>query len=286
VASKPNFANLYIFVAKSSKLFANFAYFAGANLTIMSISLLKAERKALILKQINIHTRVTFNDLTTITHVSEDTIRRDLNEMAQEGSVIKVRGGAMISSYHPSAQRSEVYAQNDKQKIAHKALSLLKDGMFILIGGGTTVRELIKMIPDSLKATFITVNPFTAMELLEKPNLETIMIGGKMSKYSQMAIGGEVMQQLAGIKADLSIFGTNAIDAKYGLSDSDWDTVQIKKAMIQAAEKTAILTISEKLDSTMRLKISDLSDIQYLITELAPQSPILQAYTEGGVVLL
>jgi DeoR family transcriptional regulator, fructose operon transcriptional repressor len=252
----------------------------------MSISLLKTERKALILKQINIHTRVTFNDLTIITHVSEDTIRRDLNEMAQEGSVIKVRGGAMISSYHPSAQRSEVYAQNDKQKIAQKALSLLKDGMFILIGGGTTVRELIKMIPDSLKATFITVNPFTAMELLEKPNLETIMIGGKMSKYSQMAIGGEVMQQLAGIKADLSIFGTNAIDARYGLSDSDWDTVQIKKAMIQAAEKTAILTISEKLDSTMRLKISDLSDIQYLITELAPQSPILQAYTEGGVVLL
>jgi DeoR family transcriptional regulator, fructose operon transcriptional repressor len=267
-------------------IFARIAYFAGANLVIMSVSLLKTERKALILKQINIHTRVTFNDLTTITHVSEDTIRRDLNEMAQEGSVIKVRGGAMISSYHPSAQRSEVYAQNDKQKIAQKALSLLKDGMFILIGGGTTVRELIKMIPDSLKATFITVNPFTAMELLEKPNVETIMIGGKMSKYSQMAIGGEVMQQLAGIKADLSIFGTNAIDARYGLSDSDWDTVQIKKAMIQAAEKTAILTISEKLDSKMRLKISDLSDIQYLITELAPQSPILQAYTEGGIILL
>jgi DeoR family transcriptional regulator, fructose operon transcriptional repressor len=252
----------------------------------MSVSLLKTERKAIILKQINIHTRVTFNDLSSITHVSEDTIRRDLNEMAQEGTVIKVRGGAMISSYHPSAQRSEVYAQNDKQKIAQKALKLIADGMFVLIGGGTTVRELIKMIPDTLKATFITVNPFMAMELLEKPNLETIMIGGKMSKYSQMAIGGEVMQQLSGIKADLCIFGTNAIDAKYGLSDSDWDTVQIKKAMIQASEKTAILTISEKLNSTMRLKIAELKDFHYLITELNPQSLLLSAYTEGGVVLL
>ena len=251
----------------------------------MSISLLKNERKALILKQINIHTRVTFSDLSGLTHVSEDTIRRDLNEMAQEGSVIKVRGGAMISSYHPSAQGTEVYAQNDKQVIARKTLKLLHDDMFILIGGGTTVRELIKMLPDTLKATFITVNPFTAMELLEKPNLETIMIGGKMSKYSQMSIGGEVIQSLSEIKADLCIFGTNAIDLKEGLSDSDWDTVQVKKAMIKAAEKTAVLTISEKLNSTMRLKIADLRDISYLITELSPKSPFLSPYTEGGVIL-
>jgi DeoR/GlpR family transcriptional regulator of sugar metabolism len=144
------------------------------------------------------------------------------------------------------------------------------------------VRELIKIIPDTLKATFITVNPFTAMELLEKPNLETIMVGGKMSKYSQMAVGGEVIQQLSEIKADLCIFGTSAIDAKNGLSDSDWDTVQIKKAMIKASEKTAILTISEKLNLTMRLKIADIQDITYLITELLPDSPLLADYTEGG----
>ena len=252
----------------------------------MSVSLLKNERKTLILKQIKIHTRVTFSDLSGLTNVSEDTIRRDLNEMAQEGSVIKVRGGAMISSYHPSAQGTEVYAQTAKQVIAQKTLRLLHDGMFVLIGGGTTVRELIKLIPDSLKATFVTVNPFMAMELLEKPNLETIMIGGKMSKYSQMSVGGEVTQALSEIKADLCIFGTNAIDIKGGLSDSDWDTVQVKKAMIKAADKTAVITISEKLNSTMRLKIADLQDTHYLITELDPKSSILSAYTEGGVTTL
>jgi DeoR family transcriptional regulator, fructose operon transcriptional repressor len=252
----------------------------------MSVSLLKTERKSLILKQVNIHTRVTFSDLSNLMNVSEDTIRRDLHELAQEGKIIKVRGGAMISSYHPTALNGTIYAYAEKMDIAKKALSLIHNGMMVVIGGGTTVRELIKMIPDTLKATFITVNPFTAMELLEKPNIETILIGGKLSTYSQMAVGGEVIRQLSDIKADLCIFGTNAIDTNMGLSDSDWDTVQVKKAMIQAAKKTAILTISEKLNSAMRMKIAGLNDFHYLITELNPTSDILQVYREGGVQLL
>jgi DeoR family transcriptional regulator, fructose operon transcriptional repressor len=252
----------------------------------INISFLKNERKSLILKQVNIHTRVTFSDLSTLMNVSEDTVRRDLNELATEGKIIKVRGGAMISSYHPTALNGTVYAYTEKREIAKKALSLIHNGMMVLIGGGTTVRELIEMIPDTLKATFITVNPFTAMELLEKPNIETILIGGKLSTYSRMAIGGEAIQQLSEIRADLCIFGTNAIDINMGLSDSDWDTVQIKKAMVKAAKKTAILTISEKLNSSMRLKIASLNDIHYLITELSPKSQNLQIYTEGGLQLL
>jgi DeoR family transcriptional regulator, fructose operon transcriptional repressor len=247
----------------------------------MSVSLLKNERKSLILKQINIHTRVTYSDLSLLTHVSEDTIRRDLNELSIEGRVIKVRGGAMVSAYHPSAELSAVYERSNKQLIANKALTLVKNGMFILIGGGTTVRELIKIIPEHLNATFITTNPFTAMELADKPNIETILIGGKVSSYSQMCVGGEVIQKLSEIKPDLCILGTNALDAENGMTDSDWESVQVRKAMIKAAEKTAILAISEKLNATMRLKIVDLQEIDFLITEREPTDPFLKAYTEG-----
>lgn len=252
----------------------------------MSVSLLKNERKALILKQINIHTRVTFSDLSNLTHVSEDTIRRDLNELAIEGKVMKVRGGAMISTYHPTASRHEVYALSDKQIIAKKTINLIQDGMLVIIGGGTTVREVIKLIPDNLRATFITPNPFTAMELIEKPNIETIMLGGKMSQYSQMAVGGEVIQKLSEVKADICIMGTNAIDTKEGLTDSDWDTVQVKKAMVKSSEKTAIIAISEKLHSSMRLKVADLKDIHYIVTELPPQSEPLLPFGENGLTLI
>jgi DeoR family transcriptional regulator, fructose operon transcriptional repressor len=252
----------------------------------MSVSLLKNERKAIILKQVNIHTRVTFSDLSNITNVSEDTIRRDLNELATEGKIIKVRGGAMISTYHPTAHRDDVYALPDKQIIAQKTIDLIHDGMLIIIGGGTTIREVIKLIPDSLRATFLTPNPFTAMELIEKPNIETIMMGGKMSQYSQMTIGSEVNQKLSEVKADLCIMGTNAIDTIDGLTDSDWETVQVKKAMVKSSKKTAIITISEKLNSSMRLKVANLNEISYLITELPKESEVLIPYSENGLMLI
>ena len=251
----------------------------------MSVALLKNERKDLIMRQVNIHTRVTFSDLSQLTNVSEDTIRRDLNELASEGCIIKVRGGAKVSAYHPDTLHENVYEVDSKKIIAQKALKLIENGMFVLIGGGTTVRELIRMIPDSLNATFITVNPFTVMDLVSKPNIETIMIGGKMSSYSQMAVGGDVILKLSEIKADLCIMGTNAIDARNGITDSDWESVQVKKAMIKSAGKTAIVAISEKLNSTMRLKIAHLSDIKYLVTELDPKDAILTNYTEGVTLM-
>ena len=136
-----------------------------------------------------------------------------------------------------------------------------------------------------MNATFITVNPFTVMDLVSKPNIETIMIGGKMSSYSQMAVGGDVILKLSEIKADLCIMGTNAIDAQNGITDSDWESVQVKKAMIKSAGKTAIVAISEKLNSTMRLKIVNLGDIKYLVTELDPKDAILTNYTEGVTLM-
>lgn len=249
------------------------------------VALQKKERKQLIIKQVNIHTRLMFSDLVTLIDVSEDTIRRDVNELADDGQLIKIKGGAMSAAYH-YAQHSETYAQSSKEIIAEKALKLLRDDIIVLIGGGTTAREFIKRIPTTLKATFITVNVLTAVELLDKPMIKTIMIGGQISAYSQMTISGEVFEYLANIKADLCILGTNAIDHNSGLTDSDWETVQVKKAMIKAANKVAIIAISEKLDSAMQMKIADISEIDYLITDLPPDSFELQTYKAKNLTIL
>lgn len=255
-----------------------------ANGTV-GVSLPKKERKILILKQVNIHTRLMFNDLVHLIDVSEDTIRRDVNELAEEGQVIRIKGGVMSAAYH-IGHDAETYAQSNKLIIAEKAVELLRDDMIVLIGGGTTIREFIKRIPGKLRATFITVNVLTAVELLDKPMIKTIMIGGQISAYSQMTVSGEVFEYLAGIKADLCILGTNAIDNANGLTDSDWETIQVKKAMIKAAERVAILAISEKLNSSMQMKIADIDEIHHLITELPPDSAELQAYRSKNLTIL
>ena len=249
------------------------------------LMLSKKKRKELITKQINIHTRLMFSDLVKLIDVSEDTIRRDVNELAEEQQVIRIKGGAMTAAYH-YGQESKTYAQNDKLIIAEKAVNLLKDDMIVLTGGGTTIREFIKKIPNSLRATFITVNPLTAVELLDKPLIKTIMIGGQLSAYSQMVVSGEVFEYLTNIKADLCILGINAIDATSGLTDSDWETIQVKKAMIKAADKLAVLTISEKLNSVMQMKIAEINDVDFLITELPQDNEVLHAYKVKNITIL
>jgi len=84
----------------------------------------------------------------------------------------------------------------------------------------------------------------------------------------------------------LCILGINAIDSVNGLTDSDWETIQVKKAMMKAAKQVAVLTISEKLNSLMQMKIADFSEIDYLITELDPHDKLLQPYHSKSVTIL
>jgi DeoR family transcriptional regulator, fructose operon transcriptional repressor len=251
------------------------------------VALLKKERKSQILKHINIHSKVTFNELAEMLKVSEDTIRRDLAELSDSGEILRIRGGAMSAGNKFISKTSKTtYAFEKKHVIAKKALELIKEGMIILIGGGTTIDEFVKIIPDNFRATFITINPVTSLELLEKPNIETIILGGKLSSYSQTVVGGEAFSRLAEIKADLCIMGTNAVDATEGITDLDWESVEIKKAMFKAAKKVAILAISEKLNSVMRLRICHFEDIDFLITELSPSENILLNYKNSSVQVL
>ena len=108
--------------------------------------MLKRERQAYILKQINLHNRVLSSDLSLEINVSEDTIRRDLIELSESDKLIKVHGGALSRSFHSSFLRSDVYQLDHKKKIAAKAVSLIKDGMFVLTSGGTTLIEMARML--------------------------------------------------------------------------------------------------------------------------------------------
>lgn len=140
--------------------------------------MLKEERQAYIIHQINLHNKVLSSDLSTQLNVSEDTIRRDLNELAELGKVIKVYGGALSKSFQYPLQSLDVYAKESKKLIAKKGLELIQNGMSILAGGGTTMLEFAKMIPESLQCTFFTISPLVALELSERTNADVILIGG------------------------------------------------------------------------------------------------------------
>lgn len=247
--------------------------------------MLKKERQALIIKQINLHNKVLSSDLSAELNVSEDTIRRDLNELALENKIVKVHGGALSKSYNFTATQEETYAFDEKNIIAQKTISLIKDGMTILCSGGTTIRAIASLLPDNLNITFFTVSPLISLELIKHPNTEVILLGGKLSNSSKISVGGEVVSKINEIKADLCILGINGFDLE-GVSDSDHEVVQVKKAMIRASKQIVVPTISEKLNSTLRLSVCSLNEIDFIITELSPKHPSLQPYSSRvGMIL-
>jgi DeoR/GlpR family transcriptional regulator of sugar metabolism len=247
-------------------------------------AMLKKERQAYITQQLNIHNKVLSSDLSTQLKVSEDTIRRDLNELSEMGSLLKVHGGALSTGFHFTLENNSIYSLSEKQVIARKAISLIKDGMLILLSGGTTIRELVKALPLELNATFITVSVPIALELLNHPNSEVIFLGNKLSKSAQMAVGAEVVKKLSEIKADLCFLGTNSIDTN-GVTDMEWEVIEVKKAMLTAATTKISLAISEKLDTEQRLRICTLHELDYLITELHPENPALINYNKKVTVI-
>lgn len=230
--------------------------------------MLKKERQTYIMKQINLHNKVLSSDLSQQLDVSEDTIRRDLNELDEAGKLLKVHGGALSKSFHFPFHQNEVYAQESKKQVALKAINLIKEGMVVLTGGGTTMIEMAKLIPPDLELTFFTISPLVALELAEHPKLTVILIGGLLSKNTQINIGARVINELSEINVDLCFLGANGIDAKEGITDSDWEVVQVKKAMIRSSSRVAVLSISEKLNSVQKMKVCRLKDIDYLITEI------------------
>ncbi|MBC6110713.1 DeoR/GlpR family DNA-binding transcription regulator [Pedobacter fastidiosus] len=248
--------------------------------------MLKRERHDFIMRQINLHNRVLTSDLVQLLNVSEDTIRRDLQELVDEGLLFKVHGGALSKSYHSSFDDSTVYARDSKIIIAKKATNLIKDGMVVLIGGGTTILEFVKQLPQGISATFFTISPLVAVELAKYNNVEVILIGGLFSKNSQVTYGGHVISQLSEIKADLCLMGTSALHPEGGLTDTDWEINQLKKAMLACSKKSAVLCISEKLDITLRLKVCPIESISYLVTELDNKHESLADYQSKEVNIL
>ncbi|HMU45890.1 MAG TPA: DeoR/GlpR family DNA-binding transcription regulator [Chitinophagaceae bacterium] len=246
--------------------------------------MLKKERQAYILHQVNLHNRVLSSSLCSEINVSEDTIRRDLQELAEEGKLIKVHGGALSHSFNQVSFPNEgVYSQNNKQVIANKAIELISNGMFVLTSGGTTIMELARSLPPQLKATFISGSIPVILEYMHHPNIEVILIGDKISKNSKITVGSDAIAKIKQMKPDICFLGTNALDIEHGITDNDWEVVQLKKAMIEASKKVVFLSIAEKINSVQPIKVCDLEDIDLLITELDTNNPILKPYIQAGV---
>lgn len=249
--------------------------------------MLKKERHSHILKKLHSESKLNTIDLATELAISEDTIRRDLNELHNKGLLVKVYGGAFLAE-EKSTNIFDIKIVNEDKKnaLGSKALSLLKDGQVIIMSGGTTNLAFSKLIPEQLKATIYTYSLPIAMQLSQHPNIDLIFIGGKLQKNAMVTIGMDVVQVLSTIKADICFMGVSSINVKFGLTEKGYEVSVVKKAMIQVSDKVVAMVDSGKLDTKMPHAVCDLNQLYAIITDLNPKDDKLKEYRISGVHLM
>lgn len=236
--------------------------------TFNSSIMLKKERQQYLIDQISKGGRISITNMSKALGISDDTLRRDLVELENEGLLTKVHGGAIAKS-EISIQFAERLhtATILKQQMAAKLVRLFKEGDVILIDGGTTNLEVAKQLPKDKCFTIYTNCLPIATELSNNPKIDLILLGGKVYAPSQVTVGISVYQTLQTISPDWVIIGVSDIHPKKGLTDSDREEAMIKRCMLERGKMRVVLADSHKLDTARHYHVASLSEIDYIVTE-------------------
>lgn len=246
--------------------------------------MMKELRQQAILDKIKHSSKVLSSELSTDLNVSEDTIRRDLKELSDQGLIRKVHGGAVLhdsASYIPmNYEDRKNFAAKEKSVIAQKAIALLRDDMLVLIDGGTTNLEIARLIPADLKLTVMTNCLPVAMELHGKSNIQVLFAGGELLPNAPITVGTDTIRLLGEVNADLFFMGTRSVSTEKGLTDIDRSEVLVKRKMAEQSNRVVSLALSEKLNTVQSFSIIPIDKLHLLITELDPDSAVLDVYRQ------
>lgn len=246
--------------------------------------MLTTQRKKKILELLARDGQVLAAPLAVTFGVSEDTIRRDLRELAAEGLVQRVHGGALpaSSAVAPFSTRRTLESVG-KSAIGMAAASMITAGQIVIIDGGTTCAELVKHIPRALSATVVTHSPTIAVALVEHPSIDVIMIGGKLYKHSIVNVGAAAIEAISHIHADLYFMGVTGVHPTAGLSTGDLEEAYVKRALAARSAETVVLASTDKLNAASAYSIGDVTLAQTVVVERSADAGLTQALEAAGV---
>lgn len=249
--------------------------------------MLTSQRKQLILEKLEAEGQVQSTALSVHFSVSEDTIRRDLRELAAEGRLQRVHGGALpaSSAVVPFAERKTV-KMDAKRNVARKGAQLISAGQVVIIDGGTTTAELITFLPPDLQITVVTHSPSIALGLVEHPLIDVILIGGRLYKHSIVTVGAAAIEGIGNIHADLFFMGVTGIHPDAGLTTGDFEEACIKRAFSGRAAETIVLASPEKINTASSFAIGDVSLVNTMVVEDGTDRAWINAITEKGVTIV
>lgn len=231
--------------------------------------MIKEERFKLILNSLNETGSITYADMSLKLAISEDTVRRDIDILHQNGLLSKVRGGAIPRNKNPLAFQDRMdHNTAEKEIIGFKVQPLLKKGMTIFMDGGTTICAVAERFAPDASFRVITNNLALIPILANFKNIQIIILGGAYNKDTQTNVGAKTCEDAEQFVADIYLMGTCAISREFGVTTPIQEDGMVKRSMLKGAKKVIVLSNSKKIGEQEFFKICDLDKISTLVSEL------------------
>jgi DeoR/GlpR family transcriptional regulator of sugar metabolism len=248
--------------------------------------MLSAERRQAILATLERDGKVVAARLVDELGVSEDTIRRDLRELAAQGLVQRVHGGALAPApQHGSfALRSE-RCTSEKAALAQAGVGLLAAAHVILLDGSTTNLELARRLPSDRACTVLTNAPPIAAALADHSAVDVVMIGGRLDKRALVTVGAAAVDFIRSVRADACVLGVCALHPEVGLSTDDLEEAHVKRAMMEASADVIALATSDKLSAGSPYLVAPVAELTHLVVESAAPDALLDPYRAAGITV-
>ena len=249
-----------------------------------------AERRARILDFLKNRGIVRVDELSSNLNVSVITIRRDLTIMEEEGLLERTHGGAISTNLQinePSFFDKDRKNVPLKASIAKKTISLISPGETVFVNSGSTTALVLKELMSITGLTVITNNVGALSSLEISPDCELIVTGGTLRSETSCLVGEEVLNRLHKVHPTTSIIGIDGISFKMGLTSHNTHEAAVSRKMIdQTRGKVIIVADSTKLGSLSQHNISDLTDIDILVTNQLPDPSVIEDFESSGIQVL
>lgn len=248
--------------------------------------MLTTQRKQLILDRLRQDGQIVATALSEALGVSEDTVRRDLRELAAEGLLQRVHGGALpASAAAGSLQVREQLAPQEKRALGRAGAALVQPGQVVILDGGTTSLQVVQHLPLHLRATVVTHSPAVAVALAAHTGVEVLVLGGRLFRHSMVNVGASVVEAASQLRADLYLMGVTGVHAEAGLTTGDFEEAAVKRVLHQRAAETVVLASADKLGAASAFTVAPLKALAGLVVTGDAPARVRSALKAAGAPL-
>lgn len=248
-----------------------------------------ADRLQNVLSSVRERGSVPIRDLAAQFHVSESTIRRDLDGLAARGLVRRTHGGAMALQGKSMLER--VYDEKmglqleEKRRIAAAAARSVSPGDVIFLDSGTTAYQLALCLAEKKGLTVITHDLCLAANVEFDPTTTVVLTGGLKRANQRVLIGGMVEDFISRLRVDLAFLTADAVSADFGVSNTGFFEVGIKQNIVRAGKRVVLLADHTKFGEAAPVQVCPLSQIDWIITDRGLPREVRERLESQGVKL-